>query len=73
MPYRILYTEEALSELGSILDFISMDNPSAAARFGESLLDHIDVPAELPELGGRGSHAHRPASSSIAPFGSTTA
>lgn len=53
MPYRILYTEEALSELRSILDFISTDNPSAAARFGESLLDHIDVLAELPELGTR--------------------
>jgi len=53
VPYGILYTEEALSELRSILDFISTDSPSAAVRFGESLLDHIDVLAELPELGAR--------------------
>jgi len=53
VPYRIFYTEEALNEFRSILYFISADSPSAAVRFGESLLDHIDLSAELPTMGTR--------------------
>lgn len=53
MPYRIFFTEEALADLDSILDYISADNPPAALRFGESLLDHIDLLAHLPEIGTR--------------------
>ncbi len=50
MAFRILYTEDALADLETILDSIRADNP-AAARFGNALLNHVDLLAAFPHIG----------------------
>lgn len=51
MAYKILFTEDALADLESILDFIRADNQSAAEEFGEAPLDHINLLREFPHIG----------------------
>jgi plasmid stabilization system protein ParE len=49
--YKILFTEDALSDLEVVLDYISADNPNAAVQFGTSLLNHVELLQSLPGLG----------------------
>ncbi len=51
MAYKILFSEDALLDLESILDFIRADNPDAAERFGIALLNHIELLQTFPRLG----------------------
>src|SRR5580658_8083877 len=51
MAFKILYTEKALADLEAILDYILADNPAAATRFGNGLLNHIDLLATYPHIG----------------------
>ena len=51
MAFKILYTEEALADLEAILDYILADNPAAASRFGNDLLNHVDLLAAFPHIG----------------------
>ena len=51
MAYQIFYTEDALSDLESILEYIRADNPRAAERFGTALLNHVDLLKTFPKLG----------------------
>ena len=51
MAFKILYTEDALADLESILDYIRADNPAAAAKFGTALLNHVDLLAGFPHIG----------------------
>jgi toxin ParE1/3/4 len=51
VAYRILYTEDALVDLEIILDYIRADDPNAAKRFGNALLNHIDLLQNYPRIG----------------------
>ena len=51
MAYKLLFTEDALSDLEVVLDYISVDNPSAAEQFGRSLLNHVELLQSLPRIG----------------------
>ena len=59
MAYKIVFTEDALTDLEIILEFVRADDPDAAERFGAALLDHIEILANFPRLGV--SLARRPA------------
>jgi plasmid stabilization system protein ParE len=37
--------------LEAILDYILADNPAAATRFGNDLLNHVDLLAAFPHIG----------------------
>ena len=50
---RLIYSEPALTDLGGIMDYIGRDNPSAAVRFGEGLLNTADLLETHPEMGVR--------------------
>ena len=52
MDYQLLYTQRALSDLAAIIGYIAEDDAQAALRFGDSLLDHIDLLARFPRIGG---------------------
>ena len=52
MDYRLLYTQRALSDLAEIIAHIAEDDDEAASRFGESLLDHVDLLIDFPRMGG---------------------
>jgi toxin ParE1/3/4 len=51
VAYRVLYSDAALISLEDVLEFIHRDNPAAAARFGNALLNHVDLLAEFPHIG----------------------
>lgn len=51
MDYRLLYTQRSLADLADIIRYIAEDDPEAASRFGDSLLDHIELLARFPHMG----------------------
>ena len=51
MAYKILYTGEALADLEVILEYIRIDSPTAAERFGTALLNHIELLQNFPRPG----------------------
>lgn len=48
---RLIYADLALSDLEGIMDYVGQDNPPAAVRFGEGLLNTADLLEQNPELG----------------------
>jgi toxin ParE1/3/4 len=51
VAYKVLFTDDALVDLEIILDYIRADNPSAAERFGTSLLNHVELLQSFPRMG----------------------
>ena len=51
MDFRLLFTEKALTDLAEIVGHIAEDDAGAAERFGNSLLDHIELLREFPHMG----------------------
>ena len=51
MAFKILFTEDSLSDLEAILGYIRADDPAAAQRFGNALLDYIELLATFPHIG----------------------
>ena len=52
MDYRLFYTQKALKDLAEILGHIAEEDAGAASRFGSSLLDHVELLARFPRMGG---------------------
>ncbi|MGO9124532.1 MAG: type II toxin-antitoxin system RelE/ParE family toxin [Terriglobales bacterium] len=52
MDYRLFYTQKALSDLAEIIGYIAEDDAEAASRFGGSVLDHVELLARFPRMGG---------------------
>ena len=53
MDFRVLFTQRALNDLAEIVGYIAEDEAAAAERFGNSLLDHIELLAKFPRVGSR--------------------
>ena len=51
MGYKVIWTDEAIADLRELVAFISSDNPSAAVKLGETLIQKSMVLAEHPRLG----------------------
>ncbi len=51
MGWKIIFAPQALEELEQIVRFIAQDNPAAAIRFGDYLVDRAESLANFPELG----------------------
>jgi plasmid stabilization system protein ParE len=51
VAYKIFSTEDALSDLENVLDYISAENPRAAERLGISLLNHVELLQSPPRIG----------------------
>ena len=52
MDYRLVYTQKALNDLAEIIGHIAEDDAQPASRFGRSLIEHIDLLARFPRMGG---------------------
>ena len=48
MAYKIVLTDDAPGDLEILLDYIRSDNPSAAEKFGTSLLNHVELLKNFP-------------------------
>ncbi len=53
MDLRLLFTQRALKDLAEIIGRIAEDDAEVAERFGNSLLDHIELLTKFPRIGNR--------------------
>jgi plasmid stabilization system protein ParE len=51
MDYKVMLSPRAIQDLGQIVRYISFDDPKAAERFGDALIDAAMSLANLPERG----------------------
>lgn len=51
MDFRLLFTQRALNDLAEIIGRIAEDDADAAERFGNSLLDHVELLTRFPRMG----------------------
>jgi plasmid stabilization system protein ParE len=51
VDYRLLFTQRALNDLAEIIGHIAEDDDEAASRFGDALLDHVDLLTRFPRMG----------------------
>jgi plasmid stabilization system protein ParE len=51
VDYRLLFTQRALNDLAEIIGHIAEDDDEAASRFGNALLDHVDLLTRFPRMG----------------------
>ncbi len=51
MDYKIVWLDEALDDLRKLVEDISRDNPVAAGRLGEAILEQVQLLAKFPRLG----------------------
>ncbi len=51
MDYHLVFTQRALNDLSEIIGAIAESDTQAASRFGQGLLDHINLLSRFPRLG----------------------
>ena len=51
MDFKVLFSDQALSDLGQIIDYVARDSPEAASRLGRSLIDHVKILQTFPNVG----------------------
>jgi plasmid stabilization system protein ParE len=51
VDYRLLFTQRALNDLAEIIGHIAEEDDEAASRFGNALLDHVDLLTRFPRMG----------------------
>ncbi len=51
MDFKILFSDEALNDLDEIVESIAGDNPDAASRVAQSIIDHVKVLQYFPRVG----------------------
>jgi len=51
MGWKVVFAPQALEQLEHIVRFIAHDDPEAAVRFGDYLVDRAESLAQFPELG----------------------
>ena len=58
MGCKIIFSPQAIADLESAVRFIAEENPDAAARFGNALIDRVAILENFPLLGS--SYSKRP-------------
>ncbi|HEX4137773.1 MAG TPA: type II toxin-antitoxin system RelE/ParE family toxin [Bryobacteraceae bacterium] len=51
MDYRVLFSQKALNDLSEIVGYVAWDDAEAASRFGDALLDHVNLLGRFPRMG----------------------
>ena len=51
MGYKVIFAPQALEQLEQIVGYIAQDDPAAAERFGNYLVDRAELLGDFPELG----------------------
>ena len=51
MGWQVIFAPQAIAQLEQIVRFIAQDDPQAAIRFGNYLVDRAESLANFPELG----------------------
>jgi toxin ParE1/3/4 len=62
MGFQVVWSDPALADLQEIVAYISRDDPTAAERVGNDIVDHVDTLRTFPFIGPtypRGSRGNR--------------
>ena len=51
MDFKVVWSEQAITDLREICSFIAEHNPQAAERMGKGILDHVRILASFPFIG----------------------
>jgi addiction module RelE/StbE family toxin len=51
MGCKIIFSPQAIADLASAVRFIAQENPDAAVRFGNELIDRVAILENFPLLG----------------------
>ena len=51
MARKVIWSDEAIADLGAIVSYIAVDNRSAAAALGRTILDRSKMLADFPQAG----------------------
>ena len=51
MEYKVYFSDDSLRDFDETLEFIRQDKSAAAERFGNTLLNHVDLLASFPHIG----------------------
>jgi plasmid stabilization system protein ParE len=51
MDFKVIWSDAAITDLRDICAYIARDNPEAALRMGNGLLDHVQILARFPFIG----------------------
>jgi toxin ParE1/3/4 len=51
MEFKIIWSDEAIEDLRVICTYIARDDPEAAERIGNGILDHVLILASFPFIG----------------------
>lgn len=51
MDYRVLFSQKALNDLSEIVGYVAWDDAEAASRFGDALLDYVNLLGRFPRMG----------------------
>ncbi|MGH9447452.1 MAG: type II toxin-antitoxin system RelE/ParE family toxin [Terriglobia bacterium] len=51
MDFKVLFSDQALSDLSGIIEYVAQRDPEAALRVGRSLLDHVKILKTFPGAG----------------------
>ncbi len=51
MDYQIIWSPEALNQLSDLVRFISRDNPTAAEKLGNAIIEEILLLGKFPRTG----------------------
>lgn len=51
MGCKIIFSPQAIADLAAAVRFIALDNPEAAVRVGEALIDRAAILADFPLIG----------------------
>ena len=51
MDFKVIWTDSAIADLKDICEYISRDNPAAAAKTGRGILSHVKILETFPFIG----------------------
>ena len=51
MDFKVIWSDEAIAGLRGICSYIARNNPEAALRMGNGILDHVRILARFPFIG----------------------
>jgi len=51
MGFKIIWTDSAVSDLEDVFHYIAQDNPEAARRVAQEVVDHVAILESFPFIG----------------------
>jgi toxin ParE1/3/4 len=51
MEFKVIWSDVAIADLHEVCSYIAQDNPEAALRMGQGILDHVQILTQFPFIG----------------------